>query len=139
MLVITQKSTAYKSKDNIVLFSRDNQMILKLEKQQKVIIAVGGPHEWESSEPLPFDSFVVDLIAESLKVSEDAVDLWEAFLIFVYSGSSKGMWQELKMLFTPLFKGGIPVQISIDDPIISRAVSKCLLKCKAPKFLIQKN
>lgn len=114
-------------------------MVLKLEKQQKVIIAVGGQHEWESSESLPFDSIIVDLIAESLKVSEDAVDLWEAFLIFVYSASSKGMWQELKMMFAPLFRGGIPVQISIDDPIISRAVRKSILKCKALKFLIKNN
>ena len=140
MLIITQKSTTYLSKDNIVLSSRDNQIVLKQEGQQKIIIAVGSRHEWESSEPLPSDSLIINLIAESLKASELAVDLWEVLLIFVlYSGSSKSMWQELKMTFSALPRRRIPVKISIDDPVVSRAIRNSLLQCKASKFLIQEN
>lgn len=113
---------------------------MKQEGQQKIIIAVGSQHEWESSEPLPSDSLTINLIAESLKASELAVDLWEVFLIFVlHSSSSKSMWQELKMMFSALFRRGVLVKISIDDPVVSRAVRNSLLQCKAPKFLIQEN
>ena len=53
-------------KDGTVIASLENKMVWTPRQSRKLIIAVGAPHEWHSSAPLPPEAVSTDLTAASI-------------------------------------------------------------------------
>lgn len=132
MFIITRKSTVFKKKNNSGQVTLGNQIVWRFNDKQKVIIAIGYAHEWASTEPLPEGSVVVDLIEESIKDPNNAIELWESFLSYIFSSAYSTTWQIICAGFKKT-----AVQISVEDPNLANAVRNCLLKCRSPKMKIE--
>lgn len=98
-------------------------------------MAVGGPSDWASSEPLPQEAVLIDLLAISIEEPKRASVLWNRFIIhgLYKAGVSKSF--QYKRIFVPwLIKLSISVKISC--PHINSAVV-CAIKKSELGFTLE--
>lgn len=110
----------------------ENRIVWRPVPGSKQIIAVGGPSDWVSSEPLPADAVSVDLIRASTDDPAQAKELWSRFLAYVDLKENRGTLHALKRYFV-----AIPVLVEIADPTLRSAVVASIRNSKAFRVSIQ--
>ena len=103
----------------------ENKIAWRSRSEGKLIIAVGGPSDWSSQEPLPPEAVLTDLVCASLETPKLAEELWSYFLAYVDRKENRGFIHGFKNSFF-----GIPVKVDIADVTTFRAVARAVTRSK---------
>ena len=105
--------------------SVENKIAWRSRSEGKLIIAVGGPSDWCSQEPLPPEAVLTDLVRASLETPKLAEELWSYFLAYVDRKENRGFVHGLKNSFL-----GISVKLDITEVTTFRAVASAIARSK---------
>jgi hypothetical protein len=89
-----------------------NKLAWLKKNDTPTIIAIGAPHQWHSTLPLPSNATVTDLVDASVCDATLAAMFWPEFLRYVYRTSQPSLIN--RVLFSLPFQK-IPVQVTISD------------------------
>jgi hypothetical protein len=109
---------------------------------RRVIMAVGGPTEWRTSEPLPPGAVLTDLVSASTIDPSLAAFLWRPFLAYLfltYLGCSGKLplWRRVLISVAPWLLS-LPVQLAISDSTVCLAVRKSIESSRSTfRFVIR--
>lgn len=136
IVVVIGDRSSRAEKDGTVIASLENKMVWTPRQSRKLIIAVGAPHEWHSSAPLPPEAVSTDLTAASITDPDLAVLLWGPFLLFLYYAARPSQWQHIPFLFAGRFIR-LPARIDIADKTIRLAVRNSITRSEYfPRFRV---
>jgi hypothetical protein len=134
LVVVIGDHASRAEKDGTVIASFENKMVWIPRKSRKLIIAVGAPHEWHSSAPLPPEAVSTDLTAASITDPDLATLLWGPFLSYLYYAARPSRWQHIRILVAGRFIR-IPARIDIVDNAIRSAVRESITRSRYfPRF-----
>ena len=101
----------------------------------RLVLAVGGRHQWHSDEPLPDEAKVVDLVAVSSDDPGAAVELWDVFLRYLHVGGSSG----IERFLVSLGLRRIRVRVAISDQRVRDLVVSAIGKNRKAFRLVPLN
>ena len=113
--------------------SVENKIAWSNRGVEKLIVAVGGPSNWESTEPLPSDAILVDLVSASSDDPEVASELWNPFLHYVDTLANPGLFASMRRIFY-----GIRVKLDISELPVKQRVENVLRKSKPLRIKVVK-
>jgi hypothetical protein len=108
-----------------------NQLVWLKRNDTPTIIAIGAPHQWNSTLPLPSNSTVTDLVAASTTNPTLAALFWPAFLRHVHLASKHSLMSRVLLM---LSFTRIPVQVAISDKEIRTKVQGAIFKNRSSQF-----
>lgn len=137
MIVIVSDHASRIEKDGTTVAAFENKLAWLPNKSGQMIIAVGGPHEWRSSAPLPPEAVMTDLVITSTTDTELAATLWGPFLAYLYYAARPPPWGRMLMLLSfGLIR--VPVRIDITDATIRAAVRLAISQSRYfPRFTVR--
>ena len=135
MIVVITDRESRVEKNGSVVAQRDNKLAWISHDGRKVVIAVGGRHQWNSSLPLPPEATLTDLVSASMVDPALAESLWGPFLLFLLVSSKPSGW---KLGMMPIFPGLWPISVrnAIADPARRSAVRKAIASLRYPRVRI---
>jgi hypothetical protein len=99
----------------------ENKMAIMEINGQKTIIAIGGPDQWASREPLPVEATLIDLLAISINDPKEARVVWHRFISYMFYQAEASKSVSFAKVFAP-FIIKLPVRVCISDPNVKLAV-----------------
>jgi hypothetical protein len=103
----------------------ENKLAWVPSRGGKMIIAVGGPAQWRSTQPLPPEAVVKDLVSTSLPAL--AISLWAPFLAYISHGARQKGWRNA---FSGLLRTQVAVRLDIKDVGVRLAVKSAIEKAR---------
>jgi hypothetical protein len=92
-----------------------------------MIIAIGGPAQWRSTQPLPPEAVVTDLVSASLADLVLAISLWGPFLAYIGHGARQKGWRNA---FSGVLRTQVAVRLDIKDEGVRSAVKSAIEKAR---------
>ena len=121
MVIVVADHESWVEKDGDVVARLENEMAwIAREDGGKMIIAVGGRHQWGSSQPLPSEAVLTDLVRASTSDPGLAALLWGPFLRYLFHYSKPPWWR----VANPWLR--ISVRVAVTDSDTYSAVKKSI-------------
>lgn len=110
----------------------DNQVVVMDHDGEALLLAVGGPRQWASGDPLPDGARIVDLTALATHDPTEAARLWVTFVRYLHHAAGASFLDSALML---LGLGRIKVHVAVSDPQVRESIVAALGTAKGLKLV----
>jgi hypothetical protein len=120
MLVIVTEDESRVEDDNAEVRARLANSVTWIPKEnQRVIIAVGSPSQWHSSQPLPAEAVTTELMGAASNEPDTARQFWAHFLSYLVTTAEQRGWRRFLNL---TLTNRVLVKVELKDAVVKQAV-----------------
>jgi hypothetical protein len=127
LIIVTEQQSWVEGEATSVMTRFDNKLAWIPSSGGRVIIAVGGPAQWNSTQPLPPEALVTDLVTTSLADPVLAGELWGPFLAYVGTAAKQKRW---RFSFSGIFRTNVAIRVDIQNLGVRAAVKSAIEKSR---------
>lgn len=137
MTIVTDEYSWVELKPGFPSSRFENKMAWQISGGRKLIIAVGGPGQWNAPGPLPSDAVLTNLVTAATTDFELAQLLWGNFLTYIFYSAKPPWWRRDPLLAAiGFFKE--PVLLNLSDGTAKAAVQKAIeMSSHSRRFVVQ--